>query len=220
MKRRRLLCYGALVLAGIGVALTAQGAWIQAKAHLARFLVAAAWERTLAAERAPSGAVGAADGPGHKPWPWADHWPVARLVFPARHKDLIVLEGDTGNVLAFAPGHAPGSGLGADPRAVVISGHRDTHFRFLGDLSPGETVELETAGGRRAYRVDGARVVDSREGGIRIDGQGGRLFLVTCYPFGALRPGGPLRYVVTAAPADGGALVSVADAAATGAERH
>lgn len=232
MSRRRLLRYGALVLLGMGILLAAQGAWIQAKAHLARYLVAAAWERTLDDGRARPGAhlgahLGARSGTDggtdgglgrppdpathrrvHKPWPWADHWPVARLIFPARQKDLVVLEGDTGNVLAFAPGHAVGSGLGGDDRAVVISGHRDTHFRFLADLVPGETVELETLAGRRAYRVDSAAVIDSRTGRIPLDGQSGRLLLVTCYPFDALRPGGPLRYVVTAA-AVAGARVAV-----------
>ena len=34
----------------------------------------------------------------------------------------------------------------------------------------------------------------------RLGGGGERLLLVTCYPFDALVPGGPLRYVVVADP--------------------
>ncbi len=33
---------------------------------------------------------------------------------------------------------------------------------------------------------------------LSLSSEGSALVLVTCYPFDALRPGGPLRYVVTA----------------------
>jgi sortase A len=48
-------------------------------------------------------------------------------------------------------------------------------------------------------------VVDGRRVQILNDPDTPRLTLVTCYPFGALHPGGPLRYVVAgvAMPADG-----------------
>jgi sortase A len=41
-------------------------------------------------------------------------------------------------------------------------------------------------------------VVDSRKGSLLLDTDGAMLTLVTCYPFDAVDPGGPLRYVVTA----------------------
>lgn len=182
MKRLGLLC----LLAGLGLGLS--GGWIQAKAVLAQWLLDAAWARTLA------------DGEPHRPWPWADHWPVARLVFPGRDRDYVVLEGDAGHTLAFAPGHNPRSGLGADARRIVISGHRDTHFRILRELRPGEPVILQTARGEYAFEIEGAQVVDSRKTRLALY-QDQRLQLVTCWPFDALATGGPLRYLVTAGPA-------------------
>jgi sortase A len=41
-------------------------------------------------------------------------------------------------------------------------------------------------------------VVDSRTAVIRNEDRAAGLILMTCYPFHAVVPGGPLRYVVTA----------------------
>ena len=46
--------------------------------------------------------------------------------------------------------------------------------------------------------VQATSVVDSRTAVIRTEDWSTSLVLVTCYPFDAVRPGGPLRYVVTA----------------------
>ncbi|MGB5511239.1 MAG: class D sortase, partial [Woeseiaceae bacterium] len=82
---------------------------------------------------------------------------------------------------------------------VIIAGHRDTHFRFLSDVEPGELLGLETGEGQRhVYEVIGADVVDARKGSLILDTESAMLTLVTCYPFEARDPGGPMRYVVTA----------------------
>jgi sortase A len=81
----------------------------------------------------------------------------------------------------------------------IIAGHRDTHFAFLRDLERGERLAIETTGGsRHVYEVIDLQVVDSRKGSLALDTSLAMLTLVTCYPFDALEPGGPLRYVVTA----------------------
>jgi sortase A len=87
---------------------------------------------------------------------------------------------------------------------VLIAAHRDTHFRFLGDLQPGHRIELEQpAGIIRNWRVNDRRVVDSRETQIDLGAPGPLLTLVTCYPLDAPDAGGPLRLVVSAIPAEG-----------------
>jgi sortase A len=43
-------------------------------------------------------------------------------------------------------------------------------------------------------------VLDTRHETLKADPLGDELVLVTCYPFRALIPGGPLRYVVRATP--------------------
>lgn len=164
-----------------------QGAYIPAKAWLAQELMQRAWNRASAGNAKPV------------PWPWADTWPVARLSAKSGNVDLIVLEGGSGRTLAFGPGHLSASSLPGQPGNSVIAGHRDTHFSFLRDVEIGETLFLETADGHRYYyRVSGIDVVDSRRGSLVLDTNEPVLTLVTCYPFNARAPGGPLRYVVTA----------------------
>jgi hypothetical protein len=96
-----------------------EGSWIYAKARLAQVLLQRAWSRALAGEAMP------------KPWPWADTWPVARLRMQHPSVDLIVLAGAYGRTLAFGPGHVTSSALPGQEGTVMLTGHRDTHFRFL-----------------------------------------------------------------------------------------
>lgn len=188
MRARCFSGFGIVLLLVLGVWHAGHGVWIHAKAQLAQYLLHRAWSRTLAGER------------DVKPWPWADTWPVARLRVPAYGVDLIVLDGVSGRTLAFGPGHATGSPAPGAPGTALISGHRDTHFRFLAGLKLGDEIVVESPG-RPATRfnVVATSVVDSRVAVIRT-ADGPALVLLTCYPFDALRAGGPLRWVVTALP--------------------
>jgi len=187
-RSRRLLGL-ALLLLGLGS--VAQGSWIFCKAAFAQVLLRRAWAEARAGEQRA------------RPWPWADTWPVARLVSPERGVDLIVLEGATGSSIAFGPGHISGSALPGTPGNVALAGHRDTHFRFLEQLQPGEALWLELPSGAvQRYEVQSESVVDERDTRL-LEAPGSWLTLVTCYPFDAAIPGGPLRYVVRARPARG-----------------
>lgn len=169
-----------------------QGVWIPAKAWLAQGLMAHAWTRVT---------KGASDAP---PWPWADTQPVARLSAHGGDIELIVLAGGSGRTLAFAPGHLAASVLPGDTGNSVIAGHRDTHFAFLKNLAVGHRLHVERGDGRAfEFEVTGIDVVDSRRGSIVLDTEEPMLTLVTCYPFEATRPRGPMRYVVTAALSPG-----------------
>lgn len=164
-----------------------QGLYIHAKAVLAQHLIESSWERTLAGRQAV------------KPWPWADTWPVARLDAPSQGVRLYVLDGASGRTLAFGPGYVAGTAPPGESGNTVLSGHRDTHFRFLKDLRVGSALTLETrTGAHRAYRVTATRVIDKRDTSVLRSSDHAQLTLVTCYPFDALVPGGPLRYVVLA----------------------
>jgi sortase A len=181
----------AALLAG-GLWQFGQGVYIHAKGGLAQALMGRAWSRTLDGERAV------------KPWPWADTWPVARLLVPGLVVDLFVLAGANGRAIAFGPGHVFGTPLPGETGNSVIGGHRDTHLAFLRDLEPGVEIVVERPdGARRRYGVDEARVLDKRDVWVLENEGPTRLTLVTCYPFDALRAGGPLRYVVTARALDG-----------------
>jgi sortase A len=142
----------------------------------------------------------ASGGAQVKPWPWADHWLVAQLHFLQRGESYVVLSEDQGASLAFAPGHNPQSAaLSAASGTKVISAHRDTHFTVLRDVLIGEELALETEQGMHSYRVTQMDVIDVRQQTIEIFPEGeDALVLVTCYPFDAVNPNGPLRLVVTA----------------------
>lgn len=186
-RRWNLLALGLLLL---GIYQLSGAATIKAKAWLAPVLIAQAWQETQAA-----------NGQSTKPWPWADTWPVARLTAPAQSVDLLVLAGDSGNALAFGPGHATASAALGSSGLAVIGGHRDTHFAFLQELRRGSQLSLQLADGRaREYRVSSITIVDSDRESLTADSEQETLLLVTCYPFNALFAGGSLRYVVAAHP--------------------
>lgn len=182
--RRRWLGRGLMLAA---LALGGHAAWLPAKALLAQQLLDQAWTARVA------------DGGAHRPWPWADTHPVARLHAPRLGVSQVVLAGDAGRPLAFGPGWAESSAAPGAPGTTIISGHRDTHFAWLRDVRDGDWVSLETGDGLRRYRVTARDVVDSRTTRIATSGTD-QLVLVTCWPFDATAPRGPLRYVVTLAP--------------------
>ena len=180
-------CIPHWVLMVMGVTQMGQGIWIFLKAELAQQLFQRAWAKTLRGEsRVP-------------PWPWADTWPVARLLLPKYEVDLIVLAGANGRTLAFGPGHLLASAEPGHPGTTVLTGHRDTHFRFLEKVQIGDELFMKDIGlGPIRYVIREIRIVDARTAEFRMDGLASSLALVTCYPFDAISPGGPLRYVVVA----------------------
>jgi sortase A len=175
-----------LALGVIGLACITAGCWIHVKAFAAQVLINAAWDRTQ---------NGVAEA---RPWPWADTSPVARMIFDDGNT-LVVLEGSSGRNLAFAPSHDAASVLPGESGNSVISAHRDTHFRELEHVRIGDRIRVERAD-RTTYlfAVTDVSVVDSRATRIALNGDEARLTLVTCYPFDAVSPGGPLRFVVSA----------------------
>lgn len=167
-----------ILLFTAGIFVGGHGIYIYAKALLAQQLIAQAWRESLATREAV------------KPWPWADTWPVARLLVPGLDVDLYVLAGDNASSLAFGPGRRSGTQL--------ISAHRDTHFRFLNRLQAGEAIVLQEPNGRwHRYIVTGAAVIHESTPLLQ-EMEPATLALLTCYPFDAIVPGGPWRYVVFA----------------------
>lgn len=196
--RRHLLRIAALVIICWGVGQMARGAYIHAKASLAQTLIRRAWTKASKKGGAP------------KPWPWADTTPMARLGAPSQRVELMVLEGGSGRTLAFGPGHVTGTAIPGEHGNVVIGGHRDTHFRFLQDLKPGDTLLLEDRDRELIdYTVTAVDVVDRERSDLLADFGDDRLTLITCYPFDAIRPGGRDRYVVTAMRKDGPSRVAL-----------
>ncbi len=179
------------VLAGVllvlGSWLIVQGLWIPVKAVAAQWLLKQAWGETLQTQQ-PA-----------KPWPWADTWPVGRLLVPRHGIDQIILADASGRSLAFGPGQLSGSVKPDEPGSLVLSGHRDTHFQYLQHLQEDDLIYVEwPTGHRTSYNVQELAVMDSRHTRLAYHDDAETLILTTCYPFDAIVPGGPLRYVVRA----------------------
>ena len=168
-----------------------QAFYIPAKAMVAQMLLQSAWKSTLAGKDRV------------RPWPWADTWPVARLRIPELNVDQIILHGDHGSSLAFAPGQRVYNFQEEKTGVTLISAHRDTHFRFLLNISLGQKIELHNEFGEiRHFKVEDIQVLDSTRYGIEPPQKGHWLTLVTCYPFNAIDNRGSLRYVVFAEEID------------------
>lgn len=177
----------AIVLAGLGSWQLASAGWIHGKALVAQRLIAASWREAREG------------GPARRPWPWADMRPVARLSVPALGIDLIVLDAATPRALAFGPAHVGGTAAPAGRGNTVLVAHRDTHFAFLRRLAQDDEIAIEGANGSRArYRVREVTVLEAGEARLLDAADSAQLTLITCYPFDAVVPGSPLRYVVIA----------------------
>jgi len=109
-----IIVFGLLAIWNVG-----QGSYIFAKAELAQWLIASAWQQSTSSDRTQI-----------KPWPWADTWPVARLEMAKHDIDQYVLAGTSGESLAFGPGHIFASAEPTEQGNTVIAAHRDTLLHF------------------------------------------------------------------------------------------
>ena len=168
-----------------GVLCLVWGFWIPAKAVLAQILLQRAWHSTLET------------GQPVKPWPWADSWPIGRLRQPRLGVDLIVLEGASGEALAFGPGRLGASSQLGENKHAIVAGHRDTSFAFLRDLQNGDKITVESLTRQDTYTVENTQIIPANE--LYLDREQSRtLSLITCYPFDSVRPHTTMRYLVTA----------------------
>jgi len=122
---------------------------------------------------------------------------VAKLSIPRLHTELYVVEGDNERELRRGPGHVPGSAMPGTNGNMVIAGHRDTHFRVLKDIRPGDDIVLQTATQEFHYKVRGTSVVSPHNTASLRPTDQPVLHLVTCYPFYWVGSA-PKRFVVDA----------------------
>ena len=112
------------------------------------------------------------------------------LQIPRLNMSVMVMEGDEDPILRLGAGHVPGT-------PMAIAGHRDTFFRPLKDIKPGDTIRLTTPDGTTEYRVTDTRIVAPEDTSVLDDNKDGMMTLVTCYPFYYIGPA-PKRFIVEA----------------------
>ncbi|MGH9480498.1 MAG: class D sortase [Terriglobales bacterium] len=125
--------------------------------------------------------------------------PGLRLIIPGIHLDAAVVRGTSYRDLLIAPGLLAGSALPGGRGNTIIAGHRDTFFRHLNELHPGDAIEVQSRGRAFDYRVTGRAIVKPSDTWVLANTRSPRLTLVTCYPTYWLGPA-PDRLIVTAAP--------------------
>ncbi|MEH6545939.1 MAG: sortase [Sneathiella sp.] len=136
-----------------------------------------------------------------KPWPWADSYPVARLDVADDDITRFVLAGDNMRNLAFGPV------MSEVAASQILYGHRDTHFRFLKDLKPGQSLSFQKAGQQATnWQVQKLSVLSADALSVPTGTGKPGLLLVTCYPFDAVSTETDQRYVVWLVPDDQRAL--------------
>ena len=184
--RLRLLIALAFLCAAAGLALIGEGLWIKAKAGLAQILLDRAFTQSIVT------------GQPVKPWRWADTWPIARISVPRLNASSIVLAGSSGQALAFGPGHLDQTPKPGERGTAVFAAHRDTHFRFLGDLKIGDEIKVTREDGITfTYEMTGSEIVRWDQAKIDAGAKGYNLALATCWPLDG-NLSGPMRYVVHA----------------------
>jgi sortase A len=186
LKRRSNLNFLSIACVLLALWLFGHSAYILAKAQLAQVLLNRAFDRTIAT------------GQPVKAWSWADTWPVARVEVARIGASAIVLQGTSGEAMAFGPGLMNETAAIGAPGTSVIAAHRDTHFAFLKHVVAGDLISITRNDGTRFnYRVTGMEIVDWNRSGIDRHAAGFNLVLATCYPFDAVTRG-PQRYLVKA----------------------
>ena len=87
---------------------------------------------------------------------------------------------------------------------IVVSAHRDMHFRPLQRIQPNDLLMLESANGRTVrYKVRAVRILLPEQVPARVEDPECRdaVHLLTCYPFQYFGAA-PQRFLVTAYPID------------------
>lgn len=120
---------------------------------------------------------------------------LTRISIPSIDLSAVVVEGTDLASLMVGPGHLVGTAEPGAPGNAVISAHRDTFFRHIMKLSPGDRIIIERDGRSFTYAVEGFKIVKPDDISVKAPTDDNRLTLITCDP--AYYPGpAPQRLVV------------------------
>ncbi|MDQ0207087.1 class D sortase [Alkalicoccobacillus murimartini] len=131
-----------------------------------------------------------------------DWWPeqgefMGEIEIPVLDATMPIYHGTDDNELDQGVGHFAQSVLPGDPDNSVLSGHRDTVFRQLGEVGEGDTLIVRTRIGEYTYKIFRERIVDEDDRTVIVSTDDAQLTLTTCYPFDFVGTA-PDRYVLEA----------------------
>ena len=122
---------------------------------------------------------------------------IGTLTLKEIKKTMPIIEGTSLASLKKGAGHFVESVLPGMKDNTVISGHRETVFKSLGEVKTGHKAIITTSAGTFTYQVTGTRIVDANDRTVIVPAKEAVLTMTTCYPFKAYGPK-PQRYIVSA----------------------
>ena len=128
---------------------------------------------------------------------------IGKLEIPQIGISVMVLQGAEENTLLIGAGHVPGTPFHGREGNSVIAGHRDTFFRKLEGIQPGDRVRFSTLRETSEYVVESTEIVKPDETRVMESRGIAELTLISCYPFYFVGAA-PHRFIVHALPAPSG----------------
>ncbi|WP_373887802.1 class D sortase [Mesobacillus jeotgali] len=122
---------------------------------------------------------------------------MGNLSIPTIDANLPIYHGTDEDELEKGVGHFAGSVLPGERDNSVLSGHRDTVFRKLGDVGRGDLLQVTTEAGTFTYKVRKVRIVDADDRTVIVPKPRPTLTVSTCYPFDYIGDA-PERYILVA----------------------
>lgn len=122
---------------------------------------------------------------------------MGELYIPKIKATLPIYHGTDEDELEKGVGHYAGSVLPGEDDNSVLSGHRDTIFRELGEVGKGDLLITKTEAGTFTYKVRKVRIVDADDRTVIVPKPKATLTVTTCYPFSYIGSA-PERYVLVA----------------------
>lgn len=122
---------------------------------------------------------------------------IGELYIPKLKATLPIYQGTSEDELVKGVGHFVQSVLPGEKDNSVLSGHRDTVFRKLGEVGIGDLLVVKTSAGKFEYKVEKVRIVDKDDRTVIVPRPKATLTVSTCYPFSYIGAA-PKRYVLVA----------------------
>ncbi|CAM3951096.1 class D sortase [Mesobacillus zeae] len=123
---------------------------------------------------------------------------VGILEIPRLKAELPIIEGTDEDDLAKGVGHYKDTALPEGKDQILLSGHRDTVFRRLGELKKGDILRIRMPYGDFDYSISDSEIVEADDRSIiKPTAPDEILTLSTCYPFSFVGDA-PQRYILTA----------------------
>ena len=122
---------------------------------------------------------------------------MGELYIPKLDRSLPIVHGTDEDELAKGVGHYADSVLPGEKDNSVLSGHRDTVFRRLGEVGKGDQLIVTTTAGTFTFSVKKVRIVSSDDRTVIVPKAKPTLTVTTCYPFNFIGSA-PERYILEA----------------------